>query len=437
MFALNNSTSGARQVLSLAWPVMLSMLSLTAMNVVGTLFVVQVGTDAVAGTGLAMPASYLAFTLGLGLARAIKIETAQSTGAGRDTGRLAVQALWIALLSGLFAWLFIPFGPLLLGWFGADASVLPYAHSYFWSRLLGAPAVIGLAALTSWFQGRGDTKTPMAAALVGNLVNVALDALFVLGLGLQTMGAGLAASLASLIGFLYLLWQAKSALVLALPDRVFLARAWELGSPEALNFGLNVGGFLVFAGLVSQVGAEALAAHVLVLRIISISFLPGQAVGEAACVLVGQAVGAGDLKAARAAWLASLQVALVLMVGLGLSFVLIPDIWLLVFKPEAEVARVGRQLLMVAALFQVSDAVVIITRGALNGAGETRFLLWVMVGAAWLVQLPVAWLLLGPLGAPGAWLGLLAETLVVGVGLGLRALSVFREEKLALVAATR
>jgi MATE family multidrug resistance protein len=176
-----------------------------------------------------------------------------------------------------------------------------------------------------------------------------------------------------------------------------------------------VAAFVLFAGMLARLGETELAAHVLVLRVISLSFLPGHAIGEASSVLVGQAVGGRRPDLARQAWSRGTLLALGVMTTLASIFALIPELVVAPFGPSPEVVELSIHLLWVGAAFQVFDAVAMVGLSTLNGAGDTRFAMWCSVLPSWLVKLPVGagLALSAELGAVGAWLGLTAEIVVV------------------------
>jgi MATE family multidrug resistance protein len=131
------------------------------------------------------------------------------------------------------------------------------------------------------------------------------------------------------------------------------------------QWGLEVASWAVFAGIVARAGEAHLAAHTIVVRIYSMSFLPGHAIGEAASILTGQAVGAQAPTATRRAVRSAGTVAFLLMGGMGLLFVFMGD-WLVgMFRSDAEVIAIGGDVLMLAALFQIADSVALTRSGGL------------------------------------------------------------------------
>src|SRR5690606_3844300 len=119
---------GPREVLNLAWPIIISMLSYTAMSVVDTIYVAQLGTLPLAGVGLAVTLVWATLAFGYGLLGGVRVEISQRWGAG-DTNtsrRLVWQSVWLAILAGIGLVALIPSGPLLLGVMGAEGEVLEH-----------------------------------------------------------------------------------------------------------------------------------------------------------------------------------------------------------------------------------------------------------------------------------------------------------------------
>ncbi len=416
---LDRRDVGMTDVFALAWPILISMLSYTVMSVADTLFVGQLGTTELAGVGLATTAAFMVMAFAMGLLRGVKVNVAHRTGAEEhdDARRLGWTGLWLALGLGLVAMATAPLGGWLFWAMGASTDVAAEANAYFVIRTLGLPLAFAIAALSSLFQGRGDTRTPMVATVLANGLNVALDPLLIFGLGpvpgLGIGGAALATVLAELVGLTWLAWQARAVLrgVSPWPTRAFVQEVWAIGSPMAVNRVLDVASYVVFASVLARVGEVHLAAHVIAIRIVMVSFLPGFAIGEATGVLVGQELGAGRPEQSLRAFWAGLWLATGLMLAFGIVFVAVPGPLVAVFGAEAAVSAVARDLLLVAAAFQVFDAVATVAWCTLQGAGDTRFVMVCSIAGAWFVKLPLGIALAMPLGmgATGAWLGLTAE----------------------------
>lgn len=414
---------GVPQVMTIAWPIMLSMLSFTAMNFVNALWVGPLGKAHLAAAGIGGVLLYAIHGFGYGVLTGLKISTSQAHGAGEDetARRLLWHGLRLALWMGLLELLFIPLGTPLLRLLGASDKVIPLAEDYFAMRVLGGVPAFMMTALTQYMQGRGRTVAPMIGMVIANAFNVVLDPMFIYGFGpipaMGIGGAGIAASISFGLGALYLLWVARSELkrTSARYDRALLAKIWRFGFPLGGRATLEIASYLTFTGILAALGDAHLAAHVIVVRTISVSFLPGYAISEAVSVLVGQAVGAKRLDLVANIERAGLKIAVTFMCACGLVFVLLPEPLAAIHSATPDVVAIAVQLFTISAVFQVFDAFAMTGLGVLNGAGDTRFVLIATVSVAWLAKLPLGYVLAREvgLGAAGAWWGIVTEVVVL------------------------
>lgn len=403
------------EVLDVAWPIVVSMLSYTMMGVVDTLMVARLGTTEVAATGIASVAVFLTCAFGWGLCNAVKIAVSHSYGAGDRAGvlRATQQGLLLAAALGLVVMLALLAPTPILRALGAKGDVLSLAVSYYKPRVLGVlPMFLSIAAF-GYFQGLGNTTTPMRVQVVANLLNVGLDAVLIFGLGpipaLGVEGAALATALAFGLQGVVALWLLRGSVGSGLSWSFNgFRRLLRLGLPMGLRFFLEIGSWAAFTSIVARTGEAHLAAHTIVVRIISVSFLPGHGIGEAASILCGQAVGAGRFEVARRAVGNATLICMATMGGFGLVFWLGGEQLVRLFKPEPAVLAIGAKLMLIAAAFQLFDGVATVKSGALNGAGDTRFVMLVGIASSWLLLVPLGWVLCigAEMGAPGAWIAL-------------------------------
>lgn len=417
------TTIGVPQVMGIAWPIMVSMLSFTAMNFVNALWVGPLGKEAFAAVGIGSVLLYAIHGFGYGALAGVKIAVSQAHGQGDDlmTRRLMWQGLHLALWMGVIELAFIPFGAPLLKVLGASDHVAPLAADYFAARICGAVPALLMTALTQYLQGRSRTRAPMVAMIIANVLNVGLDPLFIHGWGpipqMGVAGAGWAASISFMAGAAFLVWVCWPEIsgTARKVDRPLLARVWRFGFPLASRATLEIASYLGFQGILASIGDAHLAAHVLVVRTISISFMPGYAVSEAVAVLVGQAVGAKRMDLIPQIRKAALKVVVTFMCAWGLVFIAFPEALAAMHSAAPDVVEIAIHLFVVSAFFQLADAFVMVHLGTLNGAGDTRFVLYSTVSVAWLTKVPLGWYLASVvgMGAVGAWWGIVAEVVVL------------------------
>jgi len=261
----------------------------------------------------------------------------------------------------------------------------------------------------------------MIANLIANGLNVALDPLCIFGFWfiprLEMTGAAIATVISTGVaaGFLVLCNAKMLKRTPWRPHWALIRQSCRFGIPIGIQRFLGCLGFLGFVIILGRCGEAHLAAHVLVIRVMSISFLPGHAISEAASVLVGQSVGARRADRAFEAWRAATLLAIAIMVSCGAVFVAFPGPFIQLFGAADQVAEIARSLMVIAAVVQIFDAIAMVGLGSINGSGDTRYSMFVSVMCAWLVQLPLAlWLAIAlNWGATGAWLGLTAEIILL------------------------
>jgi MATE family multidrug resistance protein len=181
-----------------------------------------------------------------------------------------------------------------------------------------------------------------------------------------------------------------------------------------VQFGLEVGAFAMLAAMISRWSEVHMAAHQVALQVIHLSFLPGLALGDAASVLVGQAVGARREELVRPVARRALAGAVAYMGACALGLVAGGAAIARAFTTDTEVIMVTARLFVVAAFFQVFDAAYMVARSALRGAGDVRYPAVVCVLVSW-ASTPPLMVLLGyqmGLGAVGGWIGLCVEICV-------------------------
>jgi MATE family multidrug resistance protein len=307
---------------------------------------------------------------------------------------------------------------------------VPYATAFLAAYTLGAPGSAIASALVQHRQARGDTRTPMVVGLTGNVVNAVLGWSLIYGhLGLPALGvrgAGYATAASEWVeaAILVVLFVreigtegAWARVKSALPLRRAVREVTTLGLPTGLQFGSEMLAFSTFTAVLGSLGAEQIAAHQIAMATIRTSFLPGAAVAEAACVLVGQSLGRRSLAGADRTTRAALTVAVSFMAACGVVFAVAGGAIVRLFTDDPAVAHVARTLLWIAATFQVVDATAIVLRGALRGAKDVRVPAIIGVTVVW-TFVPTAAFVLGRLagwGSAGGWLGFLGETTVGAV----------------------
>jgi len=442
--------SVGRALLGLAVPVLAEQILNTLVGITDIFLARFVGPRATVAVGMAAQFGWLIGILFGLVGTAATALVARSFGqrAYAQAGHVANQAIGIALGMGVvFSLGVLAVAPRIPPLFGLESDAVPLAVRYVRidavGHLLSGVLFVGSACL----RGAGDTRSPLGVMIIVNACNIAVSAVLTLGLGgVPTLGvAGIAAgtAVARLMGGgLILLTLARgrasgpaasidSAARLRLDRRHLrprpetFRRLMRIGLPAGLD-GLAIWlGQLLFVKIINALAkgdlqTDIYAAHIIGIRIESLSYLPSFAWATAAATMVGQSLGAGRPdRAYRSGQLAARQAATLTFL-LGLTYTLLAPQWYRLFTDSARVIAIGTPALRLLGLFQIPCALMIVYVGALRGAGDTRFpLLFSLVGMV-VVRLPLAYLgghVLG-WGLPGAWIGMFAD-MTARAGLGM------------------
>lgn len=407
-------------VLRLAWPITLAMLGETAIGLVGTKLVGRLGATALAAVGVGSCLYLLVFVTVLGFLRAVKILTSHALGAGQaeHCGRTAWVGAGFGLCLGAAGAAGLQLGHIWLPGMGIHPEVVGPAVEFLSARALGLPAACALAGIFEYRQGLGQVWGVTAVMVAGNLVHgVAAYGLIYGGLGLPALGlsgAGLGATASEVLqvlvaaGWLAVELRRRPAASSPPPAlRAVVMDIVRLGLPTALHFGCEFLALVAFTAVLGALPQAQVAASQIAIAINRAAFLPGLAFGEAASVLVGQALGRGDVKACDRAVAAAMHLALAYMAACGVGFLLFGSRLAAAFTADVAVEAVVAQLLQVAALFQLLDGVNLVMRGALRGAKDVRATAAIGICVLW-ACVPTAAVVLGRwahMGVVGGWVG--------------------------------
>ncbi len=387
-----------RSVTTLALPVTVSSLLQRAEGIVAVFLVGGLGAVPIAAVGLSQLLAFMATTLVSGLSVGTNVIVAQLWGARRhrDAGEAARHFLGLSLVIALLlSGVGMAGNQVAMQLLGAESTVIELALPYSTLIFLVIPFTVLIQVLSSTLQGTGDTRTPMYAMIVVNVLHVLIAYPLIYGRwGLPAMGvkgAAVAVGLAEATGVAYLMMRCGRIFKPSVRLRVDLIRTmWNVGASVSGERMVQQAGILIYTKLVLLYGTVAYAAHQVGLSIESLSFLPGYGFAIAAATMVGQSIGAGKYTRAKLEnWEANRQ-AMVIMASMGIVFFFFPYVLLRIFTDDLAVIELGTVFLKIVALLQIPLALTMVLAGSLRGAGDTRFIMSATVIGMWGVRVPLA-----------------------------------------------
>ena len=430
------SPGGFRQLWVLAYPVIVTMISQTLMWLVDTIMVGRLGTAQLGAVGLGGMIVWTFFAFFNGLIGSANTFVAQDYGAKRCStiGKMVWHYLCLAVASYLVLLTLVPVSGFVLNLIGSSAEVEMYGGIYIRIRLYSGIGVFTSFALAGFFRGIGNTKTPMRIAIAANGFNVVANYLLIFGkFGLPRLGvtgAALATLLSTILSaILYVTVYLSDKYNSAYCTRTFcriefaqIRRIVRVGLPMGVQFFLDNASFGVFTAFIARMGDAQLAASNAAMSLMSTSFMPLVGISIATTTLVGQFIGAKEVGYARRTGYTAIKFGILYASLLVLNYFLFSRQLISLISRDPLVIRLGARILMLAGIFQLSDAFGICSNGALRGAGDTRFIMVVGLSYAWFLFVPLAYLLGYTLngGVVGAWAGATVYIVLYGITVFLR-----------------
>jgi MATE family multidrug resistance protein len=419
-----------KRMIRLSAPVALMYLGLMLMGFVDLLVVGRLGANEVGGLGVGNSIFSWIMVIGVGMLTGMDYPASHAIGEKNPSKayRIFVQAFYLAILMS------IPLTLLALGLarnlhlFGFNAEVLPYATQYLWITGFSLVFVLGFNACRGYLQAQGITLPMLWVLILGNIFNLIMNVGLVYGKwGLPEWGfegSAWATVSARLFTFIF---AAASVVYYDRKAQHYLKNLrlkweWELmrpviqlGTPSSVHMLLEVGVFSLATALSAHFTAQALAAHQIVLTTASLTFMVTLGVASATGVLVGQAMGAKDYHLAKRNGWQGISLGAGFMILSATVLLLFPEPILRLYTPDIEVIAVAKELLLLAAFFQLADGVQSVVTGALRGIGNTQIAAVINLVGHWFIGLPIG-LYLGftrEMGVRGIWMGLTTGLVVV------------------------
>ena len=412
---------GVPELIYLAYPIVLTQLSMSAMQIVDTAMVGRVGSTELAAVSFGGIWLWTVLTLFIGTAQGVQTFVAQGFGSGerRELGAWFWHGSYAVIPIGALAIAVFAIGlPAFLELLAPPLETQPLTTLYVQARVWGSPVGLVIPLAAAFFRGIGDTRTPMYITIFAVCVNAVLDYGLIFGhLGfpeLGVAGAGYATAGAN--------WVGASLLFAAMmrpgirrdhgtgwipPNRRAIERFLRTSAPVGAQWLLGMSSFAVFSTLIAHMGSTSIAASQALIAMLSISIMLASGLSIASATLVGQYIGARNLVAAERTHHSAISIGIAVSLCLGVLFVGAADSLISLFSKDATLLEMGARLMVVGAGLQFFDTMVNITSGSLRGAGDTRWPLVATTSLAWLVYLPLSYYLGIHLngGLLGAWVG--------------------------------
>lgn len=385
-------------ILVLAIPVVLNSFIQTMYNLTDTFWLGKLGKTSLAAITLVSPVQNIVVNFGQGITTAGAILIAQYLGSGdmNNTCRMANQIFVCSMLfSVVCASICCVATPALLIWLGASGEVFDKGKAYLQIVILDMPFLFMINLFTAVNQAQGDTVRPMFLNLVGVIINIILDPLFIMVFEWGVHGAALATLLSkvpcALIAFLSLIKKSNPVNINLKGfrfEREKLMSIIKIGLPTAIGGSTMQFGFLLMTKNVLKYGDTAVSAYGIGNKINGLITLPSNAMGSAVSTIVAQNIGAKQKERARKAYRIAMVISVVFLFvcGMILSRPAVSTAFVKVFAHEDDVIVLASEFLSIMAFWCFTNGIYNSTSGLFNGSGHTMVTMIVDASRIWIFR---------------------------------------------------
>jgi multidrug resistance protein, MATE family len=443
---LSNYTSEFSYNWKLAAPVMLGMLGHTFVSFVDNIMVGQLGTAELAAVSLGNSFMFIAMSLGIGFSTAITPLTAEADaennfGKAKSTFK---HGLFLCITLGIALFLMVLLAKPLMYLMKQPEEVVELAIPYLDLVAFSLIPLIFFQGLKQFSDGLSMTKYPMYAAIWSNVLNVVLNYLLIFGKfgfpELGIIGAAYGTVISRILMVVYLWWllankEHSKAMVTNLKffvlEKLMLKKIINLGAPSAMQMFFEVAIFTAAIWLSGLLGKNPQAANQIALNLSSMTFMVAMGLSVASMIRVGNQKGLKNYIELRRIAFSIFFMAVLLAICFGAIFFVLhkqlPKIYVdyndaANLIDNLEVVSIASQLLIAAAIFQISDSVQVVVLGALRGLQDVKIPTIITFISYWLIGFPISYYFgkEEQLGSYGIWLGLLAGLSTAAVLLYIR-----------------
>ncbi|MCG9678891.1 MATE family efflux transporter [Vibrio sp. Isolate23] len=431
----------ANTLVKLATPVLIASVAQTGMSFVDTVMAGGVSAIDMAAVSIASSIWLPSILFGVGLLMALVPVVAQLNGSGRQIkipfeiqqGIAMALLISIPIIGVLFQ------TKAIMGLMDVEQLMAEKTNGYMHAVMYAVPAFLLFQTLRSFTDGMSLTKPAMVIGFIGLLFNIPLNWIFVYGKfgapALGGVGCGVATAIVYWLMFFMLLFYVITSKRVAhinlfgqfhKPQLKPLTRLFKLGFPVAAALFFEVTLFAVVALLVAPLGSLIVAAHQVAINFSSLVFMLPMSIGAATSIRVGHSLGENNVEGAAIASRVGIIVSVALALSTALLTVLFREQVALLYTDNRAVIDIALQLLLFAAIYQVTDAVQVVAAGALRGYKDMAAIFNRTFIAYWILGLPIGYILamtdwiVQPMGAHGFWIGFIIGLSSAALMLGLR-----------------
>jgi MATE family multidrug resistance protein len=430
----------------LAYPIILGMLGHTLIGIVDNIMVGKLGATELAAVSLGNSFIFIAMSLGIGFSTAITPLIAEAD-AEKDEKKIRStfhHGLLLCTILGIALFIIIVLAKPIMLLMHQPIEVVEMAYPYIdWVAFSLIPVII-YQGYKQFADGLSKTKYSMYAIFMANVVHIFFNYVLIYGiwifpkLGILGAALGTVISRIMMVVFMHYILKYDKNIKKYFKDFSFkeikksiLKKIVNLGTPSAMQMLFEVSLFTGAIWLSGSIGKTSQAANQIALTLATITFMFAMGLSVTAMIRISNQKGLNDYINLVIVAKSIFLLALIIEIVFALFFIVfhnyLPPLFLDTENIQQaldnnQVIKIAAQLLLVAAVFQISDGIQVVVLGALRGLQDVKVPMYITFVAYWVIGFPISFYLglYTELKATGIWIGLLAGLTVAAIFLYIR-----------------
>lgn len=417
-------TSEFKTNLNLAFPVMLGQLGQVIVGLADNIMVGQLGAAELAAVSLGNSLVFIALSIGIGFSFAITPLIAEADGASNiEKGRSVFQhGIILCSITGFLLFILLLLAKPMLHHLNQPPEVVELAIPYLEIVAFSMIPLLVFQGFKQFADGLSQTKYGMYAIILANAVNILFNYFLIYGIWIfprmEVEGAALGTLISRffMVGFIFFILNSKQkfkpyfASFKGKIRKNIFRRLIRLGFPTAMQMLFEIGLFTSSVFLAGMIGTNAQAANQIALNLASMTYMIAVGLGVTATIRVGNQKGLRNYKDLKRIARSNFLLVFLIETVFAIGFILLKDFLPTIYIDNQTVIMLAAQLLIIAALFQLSDGLQVTILGALRGLQDVKIPTLICFLAYWAIGFPLSFFLgkANMLGSFGIWIGLLA-----------------------------
>ncbi|WP_300675963.1 MATE family efflux transporter [uncultured Gemmiger sp.] len=404
-------------LVSMALPMVISMLVNALYNIVDSLFVAQISEDAMTALSLVYPVQNLINAIAIGFGVGINAQIALHLGAGehKKANTAATHGLMLSLLHGVVITVVsILIMPTFLRMFTSDETVIRMGVTYSRIAFLFSTVIMATLAFEKIFQAVGRMRVTMVGLMAGSVCNIILDPMLIFGIGpfpkMGIAGAALATGIGQILTLtIYLFVYNTTEISVRVrrdcmtPNRKMDVSLYAIGIPAILNLALPS----LLVSFLNSILAAYSQVYVVVLGIYyklqTFLYLPANGIVQGMRPIIGYNYGAGEDARVKRIYNLTLAMTGTIMAGGTVLCLVFAGPLMNVFSSNPETIAAGQTALRIICAGFIVSSLTVTGSGALEGLGKGTESLIISLVRYIIAMMPIAWVLCRLLGPTGVW----------------------------------